>query len=157
MQKRIYIGYPCVGKTTWAENLSGVIDLESSLFFANGERYHNWHKVAAKMALNFLKQGFDVFTTSHKDLCDELSYLVKNGTLTTEEVYIIFPSPNLKEQWIEKIKQRYENTKLYTHRKAYENCCENFSEHIENMLSYDCFTQRMITDLDYNLIELINS
>ena len=150
---RIYIGYPCVGKTTASKELIGIIDIDSSLFFIDGERVSNWHKLAVKMALRYLKSGFDIMLTSHKDVCDELALLVKEGVLTTDDVYIIFPSPNLKTEWIEKIKQRYEDTKLYIHKKAYDNCSVNFDEHISSMESYDCFTRKMITNMNYRLVE----
>ena len=68
----IIIGYQGIGKSTLAKNSLKYIDLESGNFWINGERDEQWYKPYCNIANHLSAQGYTVFTSSHKEVREEL-------------------------------------------------------------------------------------
>lgn len=96
----IIIGYQGIGKSTLAGK-NKCIDLESGNFwFYDLETYqkvrHNdWYVPYCNIANHLSEQGYTVFTSSHEVVRNELKK-------SKEDVFIIYPSIELKDEWIKK-------------------------------------------------------
>ena len=97
----IYIGYQGIGKSTICKKIDKCIDLESSNFRVDGKRDSDWYKVYGNIAKHLSDQGKIVFTSAHMEL---RNYFNEQGI----EYTVIYPSENLKEEWIKKLEERYE-------------------------------------------------
>ena len=109
----IIIGYQGIGKSTLAGR-DKFIDLESGNFWVDGKRAEDWYKPYCQIAEHLSAQGFTVFTSSHEVVRKQL----RNSK---EKVFVAFPSLELKDCWIEKLKMRWEDTQLDKDYKAYMN------------------------------------
>ena len=103
----IVIGYQGIGKSTLVKERNSYIDFESSNFKINGERPDGWEQMYCEAALDLSRQGHVVFTASHKCIRD---YLKEHRG--SEVVLIVAPSVDLKDQWLEKLRNRYKETGL---------------------------------------------
>lgn len=94
----IYVGYPCIGKSSIAGN-DNFIDLESSNF----KQYDNWVEIYVNTAIQLSNQGYKVFLSTHKDVRNELK--------KKDEPYIaVFPDLSLEKEWLNKLSFRYLKT-----------------------------------------------
>ena len=139
----IVIGYPGVGKSTLARQMKNYIDLESSTFFANGQRPDDWYVYYCNVAEDLSRQGKVVFVSSHKLVVDEL---LERDEMTC----VIYPDPKLKESWIIKLLNRYEDSKLDKDLKAYERARDHFDEDIDN-LRRSLYLKIALQDMNYCL------
>ena len=149
----IVIGYQGIGKSTLSYKNNKFIDLESSNFFINDKRNKDWYKIYSQIADSLSKQGFIVFVSSHKKVRNEL---YENSD---EQILKVFPSLELKEKWIEKLKNRYLSTFSLKDFKAYKNASYH-DENINELLyeeSNSNVSNVVINNMDYNLSDLINS
>ena len=65
MRGNIFVGYPCIGKTSIAGQ-DNIIDLDSSTFKdSTGIRYASWVEVYVNIACSLVRQGYKVFLSSH--------------------------------------------------------------------------------------------
>lgn len=142
----IYVGYQGIGKSTICHKKDNCIDLESSNFFIGGQRHDDWYKVYANIANHLSKQGKNVFTSSHKVLRD---YMNKKGISFT----VIYPSLELKELWIDKLKERYKLTHKEKDFKAWVNAQEKYDENIMDLSKEK--SRIMLIGMDYSLENLI--
>lgn len=126
------------------------IDLESSNFWVNGERSERWARVYAKLALELSKQGFIVFTSSHKVVREELDDLTNEDEYYSEDVVVVYPSLALKDEWIEKLRIRYESTKLDKDYRAYMNAKEKYDENIAELMQHP-FDEIRLNNIEYDL------
>ena len=151
----IVIGYQGVGKSTLASRNLKYIDLESSNFwFDDAEtkqrvRHSNWYEMYCNVAEDLSRQGYVVFVSSHQPVRERL--------LKSEEyVVACVPSLILKDEWIKKLKERYENSLLEKDYKAYMNAADRFAENVTEIMNGG-FDTILITDVDYNLQNLIET
>ena len=142
----IYVGYQGIGKSTLCNNVLNCIDLESGNFFVDGKRCDDWYKVYANSANHLSLQGKNVFVSSHKVLRE---HLVKENI----PFVVVYPSIELKDKWIEKLKQRYELTKKEKDWRALLNAQEKYDENIDDLSQEK--SRIIITSMDYSLKELI--
>lgn len=109
MRGAIIIGYPGIGKTT----LSGThkfIDLESSNFTdSQGNHIENWHEAYIKVAKSLAYLGYRVFISSHSDVYKQFDDVELN-MLSRDDVSVcaVYPSPNIRAEWIAKLQKRYD-------------------------------------------------
>lgn len=89
----IICGYAGIGKSYLAKNIPGVIDLESTPFEKDWDRY-------AKCAIHYHKQGYLVLVSCHKELREILCNLIPSDIRIT----IV---PNIKDK--ELYRERYES------------------------------------------------
>ena len=162
----IFVGYQGVGKSTlcrssmYAEafDTETCIDLESSCFWVKDGndrvRSRNWEKVYVQMAANISRQGFHVFMSSHTGvrsaLCDSAFDDIKKA--------IIFPSLELKDEWLERLKQRFDETKLTKDEAAYMNAKTIYEKNIQALMGEDqkIFDLIKINQIPYSLFDIIN-
>lgn len=102
----IIIGYPGIGKSSISNSDTRCIDLESSNFFVDDKRPDDWYKYYVQIARHLNAQGYTVFVSSHKVVRNELK------ATNAEDVAVCFPNANLKEQWLERLSDRYKRTRL---------------------------------------------
>ena len=146
----IIIGYPGIGKSTLANKKNGYIDLESNNFSHNDIRPDNWYIYYCKIADYLSKQGYNVFVSSHK----EVRKCLKD--CTSEILICIYPSILLADKWIEKLKQRYEQSHLEKDYKAWKNAEDRYHENISELMM--CGIPHIeINSLNYDLKNLIES
>ena len=145
----VIIGYQGIGKSTLCNEKSGrYIDLESGNFLVDGKRDENWAKVYANIANHLSKQGYVVFTSSHK--------VVRNALKDSDEqVFIIHPGLDLKDQWIKRLQERYDSTKLDKDYKALMNAKEMYEQNIQDLID-DPIPSVEIHSLHYSLGRMVN-
>ena len=143
----IIIGYQGIGKSTLAKDSWKYIDLESGNFWINGERDEQWYKPYCNIANHLSAQGYTVFTSSHKEIREEL----KNSN---EIVKIAFPSLELKTDWLIRLTNRYNESMLEKDYKALINASLYYEDNINDLMN-EPFDKIVINNIDYNLRELI--
>lgn len=143
----IYVGYQGIGKSS-ISGKNNCIDLESGNFWVNDKRVDDWYKIYVNIAEHLSNQGYKVFMSSHKVVREELN---KRNV----DFKVICPSLNLKEQWIERLQQRYDKSQLEKDYKALKNAEEMYEENIKD-LTIERNTI-IITDINYDLSDLIKS
>lgn len=143
----IISGYQGIGKSTLA-GTNNCIDLESGNFWIDGVRSEDWYKPYCKIANHLSEQGYIVFVSSHEIVRKELEK-------SNEFVCVVCPSINLKEQWIEKLRNRYQATKLEKDFKALANAEDRYEENINELIfgNLPCYE---IEDISYNLSDIVN-
>lgn len=142
----IIVGYQGIGKSSLAKKSHDYIDLESGCFWVDGKRPDDWYKYYCQMAEHLSKYGYIVFVSSHKAVRDFL----KNSS---EKVFFIAPSIDLKDQWVDKLKLRFEQSTLSKDYKAWKNAEECFEENIKDIRSD--FVGCCIDSMNYDLEEII--
>ena len=151
----IIIGYQGIGKSTLASSRTGYIDLESSCFFFEKEgmiiRDPDWYKMYCNVAMDLSKQGFNVFTSSHKQVRD---YLMKNSKY--QIVMAVVPSIDLKDQWIKKLEKRYRQSEFTKDYKAWKNAEDRYEENIKEIMD-DIPNTCIIEDMRYHLGTVISN
>jgi len=148
----IIVGYQGIGKSTLAKNGNGFIDLESSNFFVNGVRQNDWYIPYCNIAMNLSEQGYTVFVSSHECVRNYLAFHADQARLV-----IVCPSPRLKDQWIEKLEKRYQDTGLVKDYKAMMNAKDRYEENIKELMNTVGFEILQIDTMDYKLSDVIAS
>lgn len=139
----IIIGYQGIGKSTLSNEDVNYIDLESSNFWIDGERADDWYKPYCKIAEHLSRQGYRVFVSSHE--CVRTTLKDSN-----EQVVCCVPAVSLKEQWIEKLKKRYESDQSDKNYKAYMNAVDRYEDNIME-IEFSGFPLVFLTSMDYDL------
>ena len=142
----IFCGYQGVGKSSICNRENGYIDFESSNFFVNEIRPNTWVDIYINQAIDLNNQGYDVFLSTHKALRNRLNELNIDFTVIT-------PSKDLKEQWIERLNNRYRNNPSIKNMKALKNAEECYEENVDDLCSENNVI--MITSIKYDLKDFI--
>lgn len=158
----IIIGYPGIGKSTLAATDNRYIDLESSCFSVDGKKIDNWYVAYCQVAEHLSKQGYIVFVSSHAAVVD---YLCRIHTSTDEPVAIVYPSIKLKDQWVEKLRQRFDDSGLEKNYLAWVRSIKHYEDDIRALMKvpYIKCGDRLICgrvelySMDYDLKEMIKS
>lgn len=132
----IIIGYQGIGKSsTVKENTKDnrhYVDLESSCWKDNeGKRNDNWYISYCNIALDLAKQGNYVFTSSHEVVRNY--FKDKHNNIP---IYVVMPSIDLKELWINRLRDRYSITGLDKDKFALLNAQECFVKNVSDLYSY---------------------
>jgi len=148
----IIIGYQGIGKSSSISSDNKFIDLESGNFWFNGEdgnltRHNNWYIPYCNIAEHLSQQGYTVFVSSHKEVRNQLKK-------SKELVVACYPDISLKNQWIKRLRERYEKTGLEKDWKAFVNADERFEENIKE-IEEDCRFKIKIDSMNYSLSSLI--
>ena len=158
----IITGYQGIGKSTLASKNDKIIDLESSSFWkvdedGNRTRPHDWHIYYCQVAQHLSKQGYIVFVSCHQEVRDWLS--VHNE----EKFCAIFPDESIKNDWLQRLKNRYIASNSEKDLRAYEHAKVCYDNDIYR-LWYECqynveyyHNVAIIKDINYDLQELVNS
>lgn len=144
----IIIGYPGIGKSSVAGK-NDIIDLESGNFWAEGKRPDNWYVCYCNIAEHLSKQGYIVFVSSHKVVYERLKKYSK------ESVYAVFPAVDLKDDWVERLHNRYEKTQLPKDFRAWKGAENDFEENIYD-LKHCGIQYYEIQEMDYRLQDIVD-
>lgn len=148
----IIIGYQGIGKSTLAGK-NKCIDLESGNFWFYGLetyqkiRHNDWYVPYCNIANHLSEQGYIVFTSSHEVVREELKK-------SKEKIYVVFPSIKLKDKWIEKLEDRYNQTGLDKDYKALMNAKDRYEENISELRKCGLSVFEIL-DMDYSLDEIV--
>ena len=146
----IIVGYQGIGKSTAAGSKHNCIDLESGNFWHNGIRPDNWYVFYCKIAEHLSQQGYNVFVSSHEVVRNRLR------KYSNEQLCVVFPSVELKDKWIDKLKKRFESTKLEKDYKAWMNAEDRYTENI-NELKNSGISYIEIKDINYSLEDILTT
>ena len=150
----IIFGYPGIGKTTLVkkgfvpEGYHGIIDLESSMFRTDmcPERSPDWYQSYGNIAIDLSNQGFLVFCACHFAIREYIANKVPNNNYR-----IIYPSIDLREDWLNRLRQRYLNTKSDKDLNALEYAEKNYTKSIYDLDKQTQFDTIVLKSIDYNL------
>lgn len=141
----IVIGYQGIGKSTLAGRDNKFIDLESGNFWVDGKRADDWYKPYCNIAEHLSKQGYIVFTSSHEVVRKQLEN-------SNEIIVLVYPSIELKDEWIDKLEERYAMSKLEKDYKALMNAVDRYEENIKELSeSNHKYCRVVLTKMDYDL------
>lgn len=143
----IIIGYQGIGKSTLANAENKCIDLESGNFWIDGQRAENWFIPYCQIANHLSEQGYTVFTSSHEVIRKELEK-------SKEKIVVIYPSINIKDEWLDKLKKRYFETHLEKDYKAYMNAQDRYTENITELMNCP-FIHCSLNNINYDLKNII--
>lgn len=147
----IIIGYQGIGKSTCCSERTEFIDLESSSFWVDGKRDPNWHIVYAQIAEHLSKQGYVVFTSSHQALRDYLRNSI-------EQVVEIYPSLELKEKWLRRLKYRLITNPSEKNKRAFEGAVNYYNDNIKSfMTDRDHSMYLELRTVNYKLEDVVDS
>ena len=144
----IVIGYQGIGKSTLANKDLRFVDLESGNFWVDGKHADDWYKPYCQIAEHLSQQGYNVFVSSHEVVRNRLR------KYSNEQLCVVFPSVELKDQWIDKLKKRFESTKLEKDYKAWMNAEDRYTENI-NELKNSGISYIEIKDINYSLEDIL--
>lgn len=120
----IIVGYPCIGKSTYANSHGyNVIDLESSNFIKDG----SWVESYCNVAIDLSKQGHIVFVSSHDAVRKQL---MKSDY---EYIFAIYPALDVKEEWLERLHERYLETELDKDYRAWQRALNHYDEDVARL------------------------
>lgn len=129
----IYICYQGVGKSSTVNECDFFIDLESSNFKdENGYRTDDWYVYYVNVAFDLASQGYSVFISSHDVVRKRVSYM-KDEYYPNIDIYVVYPSVELKYEWIERLENRYNENPTKKNKVAYLNAKDRFFENIVEM------------------------
>lgn len=142
----IVIGYQGIGKSTLAGRNNRFIDLESGNFWIDGKRSDDWYKPYCKIAEHLSQQGYIVFVSSHGVVRKQLED-------SNEVVVAVYPSIDLKDEWIAKLEKRYEESGLEKDYRALMNAKDRYEENIIELSEFCKYSmyRLAIRDMDYDL------
>lgn len=144
----IIAAYPGVGKTWLAQNRANVIDLDSSSFKLNGQRFPAWEKVYVQVACSLNTESNIVCVSTHSEVLDELAKC-------KEQIFLCYPELSLKDAWIERLDMRYQKSKSDKDRLALKRVTNNFETDIQELKHRSGFLHLTILDKDTYLGNLI--
>ena len=150
----IVIGYQGIGKTTLSLNDSKYIDLESTntWFMKDGKRkrWDNWAEIYTNFAADLsIKYDRTVFVSSHDVVRRELMRFVG---LTT--IIVCCPIPELKDQWVQRLQERYDRSGLDKDYRALMNAKDRYTENVNELMASGYEVAR-ITSMDYKLGDVL--
>ena len=150
----IVIGYQGIGKSTLAGRNNRFIDLESGNFWIDGKRADDWYKPYCNIAEHLSQQGYIVFTSSHEVVRKQLEN-------SSEIIVVCYPSIDLKDEWIDKLEERYAISKSEKDYKAIMNAVDRYEENIKELSEsnhryYKVALNKMDYDLEASLIHIKN-
>ena len=140
----IIIGYQGIGKSTYACQETRCIDLESSNFKINGNRQPDWYIIYCKIAISLAKQGYVVFTSSHKQVINEFASQPKDNGY---DIIIVAPSKAIGDSWIDRLRMRYEMNPTIKNKIAWKDAENNFYEEIDYLMHDAPFPIILINDI----------
>lgn len=154
---KVYCGYPCVGKTSIGGSFVRtckedhlIVDMETSLMKSDGfDRPLNWVKIYVNYVEALIDQGVYVFCSTHAKVREEL----ENRGI---EYVNVFPSLNIQDYWLCKLRDRWKNDPSNKNLLAYERAMSYYEDDIEEL---DKHKNKLVINVEYpyDLYEALNS
>lgn len=155
----IIIGYPWIGKSSLSTSAAGYIDLESSNFWylenGNKVRDKNWYIAYCNIAVDLSEQGYMVFVCSNGVVQNRLKEIKKNKNFE-ENIICCTPTLELKDKWIEKLKNRYNYSQSDKDYSAYIRAADHYKEDVNGIINCG-FPTVQIKNMDYSLEKELNN
>lgn len=120
----IFIGYQGVGKSSLSKIDSRFVDIESDKFSKKGD----WPACYISEAKQLESKGYMPFLSSHKSVRE----LLNDDHF--EDVCVIVPSVELKNNWLQKLAIRYSETLKDKDFRALANAYDCFEENIRDIV-----------------------
>lgn len=146
----IISGYQGIGKSTLARESDKFVDLESSHFIIDEKRSDNWYIIYCRIAESLSQQGYDVFVSSHKEVRDYLSRTSK------ERLVLIYPAKSFKDEWIEKLKNRFFRDASTKNLRALRGAQYYFDSNVIDLMCQPGFIKVEITSEEYSLKSILD-
>lgn len=150
----IIVGYPGIGKSTLCQHRENCIDLESSCFDKSNKK---WYKDYCNVAVDLHKQGNIVLVSNHDLVYKELS---SKDVLNTTNLVFIFPSLQLRDDWITKLGDRYKKEKTKKNEAAWLRATNCYFEDILNLVNFvkkNGFRYCCVNSMQYQLDYIVRS
>ena len=149
----IIIGYPGVGKTSLAGRYNQYIDLESSNWNApDNTKPDNWWWSYGKVAEDLSRHGYRVFVSCHPSV-------QKYFEESNEYVMLLYPSLELKEEWVKRLSDRYDRDRSMKNLAALNNVELYYDKQIksldESVFKHKCVLKDMNYTLDNEIDNII--
>lgn len=147
----VIIGYQGIGKSSIA-GWRKCIDLESGNFFVGGNRAGDWYIPYCQTALNLANQGYTVLVSSHREVREFLRTAPRPENVAA--VVAFCPRTTMRDEWIERLRQRYARTGLEKDYRALANAEERFAENIMEIVGCGLPVYQPAA-MDYNLKDYV--
>lgn len=152
----IIFGYQGIGKSTLANSPSGesYIDLESSMFRTpmHPERSEDWFQAYGNIVCDLDKQGKFVFSACHQQIRD---YIASEKDLNGVIAVICYPSIELREEWLHRLRQRWIDTQLPKDKAALDYAEASYSSSIKALDKDTDYDHLILTKMNYNLHDIL--
>ena len=122
------------------EKICNVIDLDSSLF----DDMFTYCEVIKHLD----SLGKIVLVSTHKLLRENLK---KIGV----DYYVVCPSVELKDKWIYKLSQRYQEDDNDKNFRAWTSAVMHYDSHVSSLIEEDCKGCLVIENIDYQLGDIV--
>lgn len=141
----IIIGYPGVGKTSLAGRYNQYIDLESSNWNSpDNTKPDMWWWSYGKVAEDLSRQGYRVFVSCHPSV-------QKYFEESNEYVMVLYPSSELKEEWIKRVADRYDRDRSMKNLAALNNVELYYDKQIKSLNDSPFENKLVLKDMNYTL------
>ena len=152
----IIFGYQGIGKSTLANSPSGesYIDLESSMFRTpmHPERSEDWFQAYGNIVYDLNKQNKFIFSACHQQIRD---YITSEKDLKGVMSVICYPSIELREEWLYRLRQRWIDTQLPKDKAALDYAEASYSSSIKALDKDTDYDHLILTKMNYNLHDIL--
>ena len=154
----IIFGYQGIGKSSLANSPAGAlyIDLESSMFRTpmHPERSEDWFQAYGNIVCDLDKQGKFVFSACHQQIRD---YIASEKDLKGVVAAICYPSLELREEWLYRLRRRWMDTQLPKDKAALDFAEGFYSSSIKTLDKDTYYDHIILNDMNYNLMNILIS
>lgn len=154
----IIFGYQGIGKSSLANSPAGAlyIDLESSMFRTpmHPERSEDWFQAYGNIVCDLDKQGKFVFSACHQQIRD---YIASEKDLNGVIAAICYPSLELREEWLYRLRQRWMDTQLPKDKAALDFAEASYSSSIKTLDKDTDYDHIILNNMNYNLMNILIS
>ena len=154
----IIFGYQGIGKSSLANSPAGAlyIDLESSMFRTpiHPERSEDWFQAYGNIVCDLDKQGKFVFSACHQQIRD---YIASEKDLKGVVAAICYPSLELREEWLYRLRQRWMDTQLPKDKAALDFAEASYSSSIKTLDKDTDYDHIILNNMNYNLMNILIS
>lgn len=152
----IIFGYQGIGKSTLANrNIDTIfIDLESSMFRTpmHPERSEDWFQAYGNIVYDLNKQNKFIFSACHQQIRD---YIASEKDLKGVMSVICYPSIELREEWLYRLRQRWIDTQLPKDKAALDYAEASYSSSIKALDKDTDYDHLILTKMNYNLHDIL--
>lgn len=152
----IIFGYQGIGKSTLANrNIDTIfIDLESSMFRTpmHPERSEDWFQAYGNIVYDLNKQNKFIFSACHQQIRD---YIASEKDLKGVMGVICYPSIELREEWLYRLRQRWIDTQLPKDKAALDYAEASYSSSIKALDKDTDYDHLILTKMNYNLHDIL--
>lgn len=153
MKGLIIIGYQGIGKSS-CSGKENCIDLESGCFWVGDKRADDWYIPYCNIAMHLANQGYVVFTSSHKVVYEHLASLPLMENVG--KVAVFCPDSRYKNEWVQRLQERYDRTGLHKDYKALMNAKDRYVENIRELVNCGLPVVQPAYTPEYDLMDYVH-